>query len=130
MELMLDTCGFLSLTGFSDKKLSEDARLLVERSGHVFISSCSLFEMAIKHKKGNIDIQPFGNAKLLWNTAIGEYGLSELPVTGDVFYESIRLPDHHGDPFDRIIIEEALRRRVPIVTHDAVFDDYGVETVR
>ncbi len=129
MELILDTCGLLGLAGFSDQKLGAEARRLIAEAETVFVSSCSLFEIAVKHKKGNIDIYPYDNTKLFWRAAVGEYGLSELFVTGDVFYESTRLPDHHGDPFDRIIIEEALRRRMPVITHDAVFDKYGVETI-
>ena len=58
--------------------------------------------------------------------AIGEYELTALPVSHDVFYQSVLLPDHHADPFDRIIIAHARREGIPVVTFDAAFRMYDV----
>ncbi|VGO15198.1 hypothetical protein PDESU_03780 [Pontiella desulfatans] len=129
MELILDTCGFLSLVGLAERELSEVARQSLEEAETVYAMSCSLFEIAIKHKKGNIGIQPFESAMVLWETAIKEYCLTELPVSGKAFFESTQLSDHHADAFDRIIIAESLGRDIPIVTYDSVFSHYGVETI-
>jgi PIN domain nuclease of toxin-antitoxin system len=129
MELMLDTCGFLSLVGLSERPLGKTTLGVVEEAESIYISACSLFEIAIKHKKGNIAIQPFGSAMELWGKAIEEYQLTELPVSAGTFYDSTALPDVHGDPFDRIIIAEALSRKIPIVSYDAIFGRYGVETI-
>lgn len=128
MELILDTCGLLSLAGLAERPLSRPTLAALEEADHVYVLSCSLFEIAIKHKKGNIELLPFNTALALWDTAVKEYDLTEIPISGKRFFESACLDDFHGDPFDRIIIAEALRRRIPVVTYDAVFDLYGVET--
>ena len=127
MELILDTCGFLSLVGLSERRLGRPASRVLEEAETVYISACSLFEIAIKHKKGNIAIQPFESAVELWEKAVEEYQLSVLSVSAEIFFGSTVLPDYHGDPFDRIIIAEALSRSIPVVTYDAAFGHYGVK---
>ena len=129
MELILDTCGFLSLVGLSKRRLGKQTLLGIEEAEQVYISSCSLFEISIKNKKGNLPLRPFGTALELWNTAMEGYRLTELDVSADCFFSSTELPDYHGDPFDRIILSEALSRKLTVVTYDAVFDRYGVETI-
>jgi PIN domain nuclease of toxin-antitoxin system len=126
---MLDTCGFLSLSGLSKKRLSAATLGLFEGAETVYISACSLFEIAIKHKKGNINVHPFGNAMELWEKAVEEYQLVVLPVSAEIFFDSTKLPDHHGDPFDRIIIAESLSRNITVVTYDAAFGRYAMETI-
>ena len=129
MELMLDTCGFLSLVGLSERRLEKASLNLIETAETVYISSCSLFEIAIKQKKGNIALHPFTNAMELWKKAIEEYQLTELSVSAKLFFETTTLPDYHSDPFDRLIIAEALSRKISIVSYDAAFTHYGVETI-
>lgn len=129
MELILDTCGFLSLVGLADRRLGRVAVRALEEAEPVYVSACSLFEIAIKHKKGNISIHPFEDAQALWKRAVKEYRLTVLAVSDAVFFESTILPDYHGDPFDRIIIAEALSRNMPVLTYDAAFGRYGVEMV-
>ena len=129
MELILDTCGFLSLVGLSEKPLSPAVLQDLATAERVYISSCSLFEIAIKNKKGNLPILPFGSALELWVTALKTYRLTELSVSAKCFFESTELPDYHSDPFDRIIISEALSRKITVITYDAIFNGYGVKTV-
>ena len=129
MELILDTCGFLSLVGLSEKRLGSASLCVLEEAEMVYVSSCSLFEIAIKHKKGNIAIQPFGNAMELWEKSIEEYRLAVLPVSAEIFFDSTVLPDFHSDPFDRIIIAEALSRNIPVITYDGAFERYAVKTI-
>ena len=129
MELILDTCGLLSLVGLSERRLGKLALHGIEEAEQVYVSSCSLFEIAIKNKKGNLPIHPFGTALELWEAAVEEYRLAELGVSACSFFRSTELPGHHGDPFDRIIISEALSRNIAVVTYDAVFERYGAKTI-
>ena len=129
MELILDTCGLLSLTGLAERKLTRKTLRLVEEAEFVYVSSCSLFEISIKHKKKNLSIHPFISALALWETALKEYQLIDLPVSASAFFRSTELPDHHADPFDRIILVEALSRNMPILTYDTLFERYGVEVL-
>jgi PIN domain nuclease of toxin-antitoxin system len=102
---------------------------VIEEAPAVYVSAGSLFEMAIKNKRKIISLKPFENALTLWNTAIEEYRMIELPVTADVFFASTVLNDFHADPFARIIIAEAKSRSLTVVTYDMLFSRYGVSTM-
>ncbi len=129
MDLMLDTCGLLSLAGLSEKRLSGDALNRIKVAETVYISACSLFEMAIKHKKKNLDLGIFPDARQLWDKVIAEYDLTELAISADVFFKSVSLPDHHADPFDRIIIAQAETLKLTLVTFDPLFVNYSITVI-
>ena len=129
MDMILDTCGFLSLAGLAKKRLSRATLAQIESVEKLYVSSCSLFEIAIKCKKGNLQISPFDTAIELWETAVREYQLEEIAVSSKAFFRATELADIHSDPFDHIIIVEALSRKIPIVTYDTVFSDYGVKVL-
>ncbi len=129
MAVMLDTCGLLSLVGLTEKRLGQETRNTIGMADTVHISSCSLFEIAIKHKKRGLDLGIFPDAKSLWDQALEEYELTEEPVTGDNFFQSIILPDHHADPFDRIIIAQAKALHLSLVSFDEIFIRYGMSVM-
>lgn len=126
MAVILDTCGLLSLVGLADKRLSVGTRKKIEITDTVYISACSLFEIAIKHKKRKLNLGVFPDAIALWKQAIAEYDLEEIPVTAKAFFQSSVLPDLHADPFDRIIIAQAKALQVSVVSFDDIFMTYGL----
>lgn len=126
MDVILDTCGLLSLIGLTDRRLSTKTLDRIRAAANVHVSSCSVFEIAIKHKRQGLDLGIFANAEELWSRAVDEYQLTELVVSHDIFYASVMLPDHHADPFDRIIIAHAQKEGAPVVTFDKGFIAYGV----
>jgi len=95
----------------------------------VYISACSLFEIAIKHKKKNLDLGIFPEARKFWDKVIKECDLEELPVTADIFFKAVSLPVHHADPFDRIITSQAATRQLNLVTFDPLFINYGIKVI-
>ncbi len=107
----------------------ESVRSCSDRIFQRKISACSLFEIAIKHKEKGIDLGAFSDAKQLWNKLIDEYDLTELPVTGEAFYQSVLLPDMHADPFDRIIVAQAASENLSLVTFDTLFARYGIHVM-
>ncbi len=126
MDVILDTCALLALVGLTEKRLSKKTLAQIRQAEYVFVSACTMFEIAIKHKKQGLDLDSFANPAQLWNVAISEYELTELPISHDIFYDSILLPDHHADPFDRIIIAQARRAQIPVVTFDSQFQSYDI----
>jgi PIN domain nuclease of toxin-antitoxin system len=126
MELILDTCGFLSLAGLAERSLTDSTLQQIEEASAVYVSACSLFEILIKNKKGGLPVRPFKNPMALWRTAVKEFTLTVLPVSDEIFFQSTQLADIHNDPFDRIILCEALQRNIILVTYDAMLRRYGV----
>jgi len=61
--------------------------------------------------------------------AISDLGVRVLPVTVDYTDVQAGLPRHHGDPFDRMLIAQAIVEQVPIVSCDAAMDAYGITRV-
>ena len=129
MDLILDTCGLLSLSGIADRKLGKDCLTAIQKAEQLYISSCSGFEIALKHKRGRLDLERFQNPELFWEACTEEYALSEIPVSAELFHASVRLPDHHSDPFDRLIIASALAVNAPVITYDQLFRDYPIQTI-
>jgi PIN domain nuclease of toxin-antitoxin system len=125
MDVILDTCGLLSLSGFTHKQLSKPTQQILVNSDYVFISACSLFELAVKHKKRLLNFGKFKDAQQFWKSAIERYDLKVLSVSDLVFYASTTLPDFHRDPFDRIIIAHALELNVSVITFDHIFQQYN-----
>ena len=129
MDLILDTCGLLSLAGIADKKLSKDCLAAIHEAGSVYISSCSAFEIALKHKRGQLDLDRYESHDTFWEDCMSAYALSEVPVSSALFSASVRLPEHHADPFDRLIIATAMMLNVPVITYDKQFRKYPVRTM-
>ena len=118
MRLLLDTQVFLwSVT--DDRKLTKAARKLILDADDVFVSSASIWEASIKAGLGKLDVDV--------NQLVSEIeasGFSELPVRA-VHAAMVRdLPDIHGDPFDRLLIAQALSEPLRLVTSDGHLSKY------
>jgi len=129
MDLILDTCGLLSLSGFAETTLSSQTCDLISEADTLYVSACSLFEISIKTKKGNLDIAPFPTARSFWERVVERYGLDVESVIDRDFDDAVSLPQHHKDPFDRIIIAQALRLGSSVVTYDSAFNRYAIHTL-
>lgn len=125
MRLLLDTVTFLWATS-SPSELSRGAMSAL-RSGSAVreISAISLVEVAIKSARGKLT---FGQDEL--NAGIRALRLRVLPYTAAHALGLFDLPLHHGDPFDRQIISQALTEGIPVVTPDKSFNLYkGLEVI-
>lgn len=129
MDVILDTCALLSLAGLSEKKLSKEALDLIASSDEAFVSACSLFEIAFKHRKKGLSLGIFNSPEDFWKKSLEYYRLTVLDVTDTDFLNAVNLPEHHPDPFDRIIISQAKRASSAVITYDSLFDSYDVAVV-
>ena len=97
---------------------------LQDPANELLLSTASIWEIAIKVGLKKLTLtRPF---KPWMNKAIGDLDLSILPITIDYVDRQAGLPDHHRDPFDRLLIAQALTEIVSIVSADRFFDTYGV----
>ena len=124
MRLLLDTHAFLWwLAG--NRRLSRAARHAVEdTSNDVVVSAATAWEITTKHRVGKL---PEADAVALDVTgSIASQGFDELAITVRDAERAGRLPGTHRDPFDRMLIAQALAHDLTVVSIDSVFDGYGV----
>ena len=122
MAVLLDTCVYLWILDDSDR-LTGEVRELLDSEYPRFVSSISFAEIEIKRSQG-ILILP-GD----YRASLEDNGLSPLDYTvGDTLFLA-ELPYHHKDPFDRLLISQAIARKLSVVTGDAIFRNYPVEAM-
>jgi PIN domain nuclease of toxin-antitoxin system len=106
-----------------DARLSARARALIEDpANQVAVSAASVWEIAIKHGLGRGDMPVSGGAALNW---FRQAGYDLLPVTPDHAAAVEALPDHHRDPFDRLLIAQATSEPMRLITRDPLVALYG-----
>lgn len=124
MKLLIDTHTFL---WFIDNhvNLCTTARTLIEdTSNEIFLSTASLWEMVIKISTGKLSLnQPF-QTFISSQLTINDIAILDIQLSHIALLEN--LPFHHRDPFDRMMIVQALYEQIPIVGSDTAFDAYGV----
>ena len=124
MRFLLDTHAFLWWV-LNDRRLSQAAgQALADADNDVLISAASAWEIATKHRIGKLP----ESEGLVENMAekIALEGFEELPITVEDATRAGQLPGHHTDPFDRMLIAQALARNIPLISNERVFERYGV----
>ncbi len=124
MTLLLDTHAYLWFT-LDQPGLSEGAlRLVRDTSNRVFVSPASYWEIAIKISKGQyklgLDFSEF------WHQTTEVNSIQVLPIEINHARQVIDLPHCHKDPFDRMIVAQALYEKMTLVSTDTLLDQYGV----
>lgn len=93
----------------------------------LLVSAVSPWEISIKWRKGKLAL---GEPPASWSRrALREFGAESLPIVLEHVVRVADLPDHHADPFDRLLIAQAQVEGVPIVTGDRRFAAYDVEVI-
>lgn len=127
MTALLDTHVLLWWL-FDDRRLSKVVRsLIVDPSNRMLVSSASAWEIAIKHRLGKLKA-----AEVLVQDLSGwiaRAAMTELPITVTHAQRAGSWPHAHRDPFDRMLAAQSAIEEVPLVTSDAVFRAFGVQTL-
>ncbi len=127
MRLLLDTATFLWLIE-GDAKLSTAAgEAIADAANQVFLSAASAWEIAIKHNLGRLHLQ--GSPEELVPQQRRLHRVDTLPVTEDTTLQVGKLPDLHRDPFDRLIVAQAIVGGLTVVTPDRLIKAYPVPTL-
>jgi len=126
MTLLLDTQAFLWFVS-GDKRLGATARRALERAdAEPLLSLASVWELAIKSSLDRLTLPAPLDEYLADKLATN---LRLLPIERSHVVKVEHLPFHHQDPFDRVLIAQALTERIPIATRDRAFKKYGVDVV-
>jgi PIN domain nuclease of toxin-antitoxin system len=119
MRLLLDTAVFIYAVE-SPERLGKRATAVLKNAHNVLeLSTISLAEIAIKAALGKLKL-----SAATVRQAIQDLDIRTLPFTAEHAFQLFELPLHHGDPFDRQIIAQALSEQIPVVTPDEKFRLY------
>jgi PIN domain nuclease of toxin-antitoxin system len=124
MDLLLDTHTFLWWLAGADA-LSGAARTVIADEGNtIYISAASVWEIATKHRLGKLPGVSAIAAQL--DEAITGQGFNGLPISTRHGQIAGALPGPHRDPFDRMLIAQAMIENLVLVSNEQPFDAYGV----
>jgi PIN domain nuclease of toxin-antitoxin system len=119
MRILLDTHIYLWWL-LDDQRLSEHTRSIITSASDAFVSSASIWEATIKVGLGKLDVDLDALV-----SEIDNGGFRELPVTARHAVRVRTLPDLHRDPFDRILIAQAVSEPLWFLTADSALADYS-----
>ena len=124
MRLLLDTCTFLWLI-LDDEALTGRVKdLFVNPDNEVFLSVVSAWEIAVKHAIGRLDLPE--DPRLYVPEQRERHGIQSLSLDEASLLQVSSLPDIHDDPFDRMLISQALMHGLTIVSPDEAIKKYPV----
>lgn len=127
MKILLDTCAYLWIIS-GDRQLSETGRVhFRDPANEVYLSSVSVWEVMVKHALGRMPLPDAPERYLpLMRT---RHGIAALPLEeGDVCFLG-KLPPLHQDPFDRMLVCQALAHGLTLLTPDTMIRRYPVPTL-
>ena len=124
MRLLLDTSAFLWFIA-GDSQFSETARLQILRDeSQVFLSSVSVWEIAVKHGLGKLTLP--SPSSTTCGCSGERQGFHRLPLQEADVNHLAKLPSHHRDPFDRMLICQCIEHGLRLVTPDPLIAAYPV----
>jgi PIN domain nuclease of toxin-antitoxin system len=127
VRLLLDTCTFLWIVGGA-KELSSRAReAFADPANEALLSAASAWEIAVKHRLGRLPL-PAPPADFV-PAQRAAHGIEPLAVDEEAALHVAKLPDLHRDPFDRLLVAQALVGGFVVVTPDEPIRQYPVRTL-
>ncbi len=125
MKFLLDT-NILIYTLCNPSKLSDKAKQVIVSEKDLSVSIISFWEIAIKQSLGKLNLK--STIPEIEKICI-ERNIEILPIYSDEIENVKNLPQIHKDPFDKLIISQAIKRNFVIVTSDTTIPEYNVETI-
>ena len=124
MRLLLDTHAFLWWLEGNTRLPAAARRAIQDADNDVIVSAATAWEITTKHRLGKL--QEAAAVAEDVAGAIAAQGFEKLPISVDDAARAGRLPGPHRDPFDRMLIAQALARGLALVSIEKTFDTYGV----
>jgi PIN domain nuclease of toxin-antitoxin system len=124
LKVLVDTHAVIWWLEDAPRLSKRASAILEDRDNDIVVSAIVGWEIAIKISAGKME--PGIITESLARLFRREF-FSELPITLDAAIRSALLPLHHRDPFDRVLVAQALSLNIPIVSADAVLDRYDIK---
>lgn len=125
MRLLLDTHVLIWSTASPQKLSQQVTNLLADTNNYWVVSIASVWKMQIKIQLGKLNLN-LPLAELIENLRQIN-NIQILPIELNHIYALKNLPQHHRDPFDRILIAQAIVENIPLLSIDKIFDVYPVK---
>ncbi|MBN1267421.1 MAG: type II toxin-antitoxin system VapC family toxin [Anaerolineales bacterium] len=127
MKALLDTHTFL-WWNMNDPQLSSKAfEIMVNGRNQIYLSAASVWEIVIKTAKGRL-ILP--DTPATWvPQSMEKNHFSGLPIEISHSLEVYNLPDYHSDPFDRLLAAQCRVEKIPLLSADSAFREYGIDVL-
>ena len=127
MRLLLDTCTFLWIASDAPALSARARELFRSPDNEVFLSAGSAWEIAIKHALGRLPL-PSGPERFVPEMREA-HDIAPLPIDEEATLHISRLPDLHRDPFDRLLVSQAIVHGLTILTPDPLVSQYPARTI-
>ena len=127
MNLLLDTCTFLWVLNGAPELSSRAAGLVRDPGNDVLFSSASAWEIAIKHSLGHLRLPERPERYVSEERAAR--GIAALGIDEESALHVARLPALHRDPFDRMLVAQAIVHGLSILTPDPLITQYPIRTL-
>lgn len=127
MKLLLDTCTFLWLTTDAADLSARSRALFREPENEVYLSSVGAWEIAVKYALGRLPL-PAPPERFVPDQR-RHHGIESLPLDEESVLQAHRLPALHRDPFDRMMVCQAIVHGLAILTPDPLVSAYPVRTI-
>ena|ERR1041384_7857450 len=128
MRLLLDTHVFLWYITDDRRITSELAAAIQNETNEVFLSVVSVWEALAKHQLGKLPLPSPADEYL--RSRREQHGIASLSFDEPSLSHLLRLPLHHRDPFDRMLICQAIQHELRVATADAIFEQYPISVFR
>lgn len=125
MRYLLDTCAWIFLLTNPDRLSKQQQEAILDSQNKIYLSVVSAWEMSVKITKGKLEL-PKSLDELIFESCIKDgYIILDLDIFSVL--NSKRLPPNHQDPFDRMLISQAIDNDLTIMTVDSKFINYEVK---
>ena len=127
MRLLLDTHSFLWYITNNPKLPRHAYDAIRDKTNEAFLSVVSVWEAVVKHKIGKLPLPAPADEYI--NSRRTAHRISQLPLDSGAVSHLLALPDHHRDPFDRMLICQALQHDLTIISSDEMIRQYPVSVL-
>ncbi len=127
MKLLLDTCTFLWIITDAPDLSDRAASLFMDPAHDVFLSSVSVWELSVKYSLGRMPLPD--TPERFFPVQREQHGIAALPLEEPAVLHLHKLPSLHRDPFDRMLICQAIEHECVLLTPDSLITQYPVRTL-
>ncbi|MBI9082147.1 MAG: type II toxin-antitoxin system VapC family toxin [Desulfobacterales bacterium] len=125
VRYLLDTHVFLWMAADPDKLSRNVRKIVLQKNSRLYLSAASGWEIALLRNLGRIELPD--EPQRFVPEAMQQLGVTPIPISFSTAMAAASLPLIHRDPFDRIMIAEAEKEKMTVVTKDKKFAGYGIQ---